>query len=239
MDLGATRRRSSTLCCTAIRLAHQRCRDPKAAQSLRPSPEGDRGGQLCCGHALRRPLRPRLAEDRELRLDTLEPTGVVIAVHEAAFLQPFRERYLQRPGVTIPPHVTVCSPFLAVGAINMAVRTRLHEVCAASEGFTFTLARTDRFVDPGVLYLVPQPTQELEKLNHAIRLAFEFELGPRPVFHMTLAGWHPAELDSIEKAFHDCHAGQLPDICTRERSVALPPPGPSLDKGLGLRIGKG
>ena len=92
----------------------------------------------------------------------------------------------------------------------MAVRTRLHEVCAASEGFTFTLARTDRFVDPGVLYLVPQPTQELEKLNHAIRLAFEFELGPRPVFHMTLAGWHPAELDSIEKAFHDCHAGQLP-----------------------------
>lgn len=137
-------------------------------------------------------------------------TSLIIVVQEASFLQSFREEHLQRPAVTMPPHVTVRSPFLPAAAIDEQVHNRLRGICASFAGIAFTLGRIGRFQDPGVLYLVPEPTEGFHKLSEAIREEFLLEAVGRPVFHLTLAGWHASELDRIEQTFRLRYADRLP-----------------------------
>jgi 2'-5' RNA ligase len=139
-----------------------------------------------------------------------KPTSIVIIVKEASFLQSFREEHLQRPGVTIPPHITVRSPFMPSAAIDEQVRHRLRGICAPFASLTFTLGQIDRFQDPGVLYLVREPSESFYYLSEAIQEEFSLEAVGRPVYHLTLAGWHPSELDRIELKFHLRYANQLP-----------------------------
>jgi 2'-5' RNA ligase len=137
----------------------------------------------------------------------------VIVVHEASFLQSFREEQLQRPGVTMPPHVTVRSPFLPAAAIDEEVRRRLRRICASFECFTFILDRIGRFKNQGVLYLAPEPTESLCKLSKAISEEFLLYMAD-----------NRRELDKIEQTFRLKYADQLPiqalatDISLYERA---------------------
>ena len=58
--------------------------------------------------------------------------------------------------------------------------------------------------------MVPEPTESFHNLSEAIREEFLLEAVGRPVFHLTLAGWHPSELDRIEQTFRVRYADQLP-----------------------------
>ena len=148
------------------------------------------------------------------------PTSLVIVIEAASFLQPFREKHLLRPGVTMPPHITVWSPFLPGATVDEQVRRQLQEVCASFAPFTFTLDRIGRFQEPGILYLVPEPSAIFHDLSKMLRRTFLRETADKPVFHLTLAGHHPGELDKIEGAFYLRHADQLP-IAAEATDISL------------------
>lgn len=148
------------------------------------------------------------------------PTSLIIPVNEAAFLQPFRAKYLHQPGVTMPPHITVQSPFNSVDAIDAEVMMTLQTVCGSCPQFRFTLTKTGRFADPGVLYLAPEPTDGFIALHHTIRARFPTSAAAQPVFHLTLAGWHPINLKPIEEEFYQAYGNHLP-IQARATEVGL------------------
>ena len=58
--------------------------------------------------------------------------------------------------------------------------------------------------------MAPEPTESFHNLSEAIREEFLLETVSRPVFHLTLAGWHPSELDRIEQTFRLGYAYRLP-----------------------------
>ena len=139
-------------------------------------------------------------------------TSLIIPVGEAAFLQPFRTQYLQRPGVTMPPHITIRSPFLSLPAISPADNLDLAALCASFSRFSFLLTHTARFAQIGVLYLAPEPTEPFLTLYNALQARFPGSRGKHPsvVFHLTLAGHHPADLDRITAAFEASYRARLP-----------------------------
>ena len=147
-------------------------------------------------------------------------TSLIIPVYEAAFVQPFRVKHLQRPGVTMPPHITVQIPSIPPQALDTQLLTTLRALCASYGPFSLTFARTARFVDPGVLYLVPEPTDTLATLHHLLRSYAPADAPAHPVFHLTLAGWHPTTLDSIEQAFHAQYGEHLP-LAARATELCL------------------
>ena len=138
-------------------------------------------------------------------------TSLIIPVTEAAFLQPFRAQYLQRPGVTMPPHITL-APFLPLCAITADDHQDLAAMCASLPSFAFRLTHTARFEQIGVLYLAPHPTDQFMALYKAIRARFPEppDTHPSVVFHLTLAGHHPFGLDRIAAAFEAAYRMHLP-----------------------------
>jgi len=130
---------------------------------------------------------------------------------EAAFLQPFRAQYLHRPGVTMPPHITL-APFLPLPAITADVHRELAAMCASLPSFAFKLTHTARFEQIGVLYLAPHPTELFMALYKAIRARFPEppDKHPSVVFHLTLAGHHQSDLDRIAAAFDAAYHTHLP-----------------------------
>lgn len=139
-------------------------------------------------------------------------TSLIMPVSEAAFLQPFRERYLHRPGVTMPPHITVPAPFKPLRELATDGYLRLTTICASVPAFAFRLERLARFNESGVLYLTPEPTEPFMALSEALS-------APEPpplenhasiVFHLTLARKQPPDLDLLEAEFNRAYGAQLP-----------------------------
>lgn len=147
-------------------------------------------------------------------------TSLIIPVNEATFVQPFRRKHLHRPGVTMPPHITLQSPFKPAGTINAHVLSTLEAICQSYQQFNFTLATTNRFATPGVLYLQPNPVEPFIALHHIIQTHFPTDSKGAPVMHLTLAGWYPTELDDIAEDFHAEYGDRLP-IIARATNVCL------------------
>jgi hypothetical protein len=147
-------------------------------------------------------------------------TALIVPVDEASELQSFRQEYIHRPGRSMPPHVTVHSPFLSIDEIEGNVLTSLESIFAVTEAFDFQLTETGRFVDPGVLYLVPEPDEPFRGLFEKIKSRFALAVSRKPVFHLTLAGWHPSSLDAVERNFLSRHGSLLP-IAARAAEVCL------------------
>jgi hypothetical protein len=139
-------------------------------------------------------------------------TSLIIPVPEAAFLQPFRERYLHRPGVTMPPHVTVPAPFKPLRELARDAYLALTTICASFPAFAFTLERLARFEDTGVLYLAPDPIEPFTALSEALSAPAPPPLGShaRIIFHLTLARKQPPELDRLEAEFNRTYGARLP-----------------------------
>ena len=107
------------------------------------------------------------------------------------------------------PHVTILSNFYAAEALDDEVRAAVRTLFAGLEPLTFTLDELGRFPDPGVLYLEPTPTDELLRLHEAVIGEFSIEASD-PVFHLTLAGWHPGDLDRLEQEFREAYGDRVP-----------------------------
>ncbi|HEU5086147.1 MAG TPA: 2'-5' RNA ligase family protein [Roseiflexaceae bacterium] len=149
-------------------------------------------------------------------------TSLIIPVSEAAFVQPFREQYLHRPGVTMPPHITLATPFKPVRELAVDGYRRLSEICAAVPAFAFRLERHARFEETGVLYLAPEPSEPFLALSSLLSAPEPPPTGQHAsiVFHLTLARKQPPELDRLEAEFRRLYAAQLP-IHGLARQVSL------------------
>jgi len=148
-----------------------------------------------------------------------DDTSLIIPVAEAAFLQPFRAQHLHRPGVGMPPHITMRAPFPPLDAITADDKRALAALCASFSPFAFNLMHTARFAEIGVLYLAPEPTEPFLTLYEALHTRFPEppDTHPSVVFHLTLAGRHPADLDHIAAAFDHAYRARLPiDALARE-----------------------
>jgi len=145
-------------------------------------------------------------------------TSLIIPVSEAAFLQPFRERYLHRPGVTMPPHISIPAPFKPLRELAKDGYLRLTMICASFPAFGFTLERLARFNETGVLYLRPEPTEPFMALSRALSAPDPppLENHASIIFHLTLARKQPPDLDQLEAEFNQTYGAQLPI-----RAVAL------------------
>jgi 2'-5' RNA ligase len=139
-------------------------------------------------------------------------TSLIIPVTEAVFLQPFREHYLHRPGVTMPPHITVPAPFKPLRELAKDNYRTLTTRCASFPSFAFTLGQLDRFAEWGVLYLAPEPIEPFMALSEALSAPASppLEDHARIVFHLTLARKQPPDLDQLEAEFNRTYGGQLP-----------------------------
>jgi 2'-5' RNA ligase len=139
-------------------------------------------------------------------------TSLIIPVAEAAFTQPFRERYLNRTGVTMPPHITVRAPFKQPHELIEDGHHTLATLCASFSPFPFTLARLARFAEIGVLYLEPEPTEPFMALYQALFTHYPEPPDKHPlvVFHLTLAHQESSDLDRLEAEFSRRYGASLP-----------------------------
>jgi 2'-5' RNA ligase len=139
-------------------------------------------------------------------------TSLVIPVAEAAFVQPFRERYQRGAGASMPPHITVRAPFKRMHEFVADDYHTLAALCASFSSFAFHLVRLRRFAENGVLYLGPEPTEPFMTLYRALfaRYPVPPDKHPAVVFHLTLARQRAAELDMIETEFDRSYGAFLP-----------------------------
>lgn len=140
--------------------------------------------------------------------------SLIVPVSEARHLQRFREQYLHRPGVTMPPHITISSPLQSIDEVNERVLDVLRRIIAAKATFRFQLSRIGRWEKPGVLYLVPEPMDGFQALHDAICMGLSRKFEDTSVYHLTLAGWYPEGLAAVEEAFTKQHGEQLPIMAT-------------------------
>jgi hypothetical protein len=86
--------------------------------------------------------------------------AVVVPVPAAeSVVSPWRERFDRSAAQGMPAHITALYPFLDVDLLTEAVVTALRQLCAELPILDVVFRRTARF--PGVLYLSPEPADEL------------------------------------------------------------------------------
>jgi 2'-5' RNA ligase len=98
-------------------------------------------------------------------------SAVLIVVPEAvALIDRFRRSHTADGG-SVPPHVTLLSPFLSPEEINQGVHERIGVIAAETPAFTVTLNHTGWFGDR-ILYLAPEPAVPILGLVSRLREAF-------------------------------------------------------------------
>lgn len=150
-------------------------------------------------------------------------TAIVVVVPEAAFTQPFRVKYTS---ALMPAHITLHVPFKIRKQIDEKVLNTLAELFKAYSQFSFTLTRTARFSDTGVMYLVPEPAESLLALSRAIQARYPDTPPdyPDPIMHLTLGLCKPQELDRLEQEFNHEYGARLPikanatEVCIFEQN---------------------
>ena len=97
-------------------------------------------------------------------------TGVVVPVRAAAaVVGRWRRRYDTSAPLGVPPHVTICYPFVPRDLLTAADLADLAGIVAAQPAFDLRLPATGRFPgDPGVLYLQPDPDRPFRALTAAL-----------------------------------------------------------------------
>jgi 2'-5' RNA ligase len=98
-------------------------------------------------------------------------SAILIAVPEVVPLIGRYRRAYTADGGSVPPHVTLLSPFLAPEEITPDVHERIATATADTPAFTITLHRTRWFGDR-ILYLAPDPAVPIVGLVSRLREAF-------------------------------------------------------------------
>jgi 2'-5' RNA ligase len=93
--------------------------------------------------------------------------AVVVPVPAAeSVVSLWRERFDRSAAEGMPAHITVLYPFLGQDLLTEAVLAALRELCAELPVLDVVFRRAARF--PGVLYLDPEPADQLRRLTGAI-----------------------------------------------------------------------
>ena len=133
-------------------------------------------------------------------------TGVIVPVPAAlALVGYWRLRYDTSAPLGVPPHVTICYPFVPRDLLTPADLADLADIAAAQSTFDLRLAATGRFPGaPGVLYLEPEPDRPFRALTAALleRWPDHPPYGgqfPDPIPHLTVTETaSDVEIDAIE-----------------------------------------
>jgi 2'-5' RNA ligase len=94
-------------------------------------------------------------------------TAVVVPVPAAEpVVSRWRERFDPSAAAGMPAHITVLYPFLDAERLDDDVLAALRELCAERPALDVAFRQVGRF--PGVLYLDPEPAEDLRRLTLAI-----------------------------------------------------------------------
>jgi 2'-5' RNA ligase len=94
-------------------------------------------------------------------------TGVVVAIHAATpVIDGWRQQFDSSAPFGVPPHVTICYPFVPRNLLTPTDIDALAGIVAAQPAFDLRLSTTARFTgEPGVLYLEPDPDGPFRRLT--------------------------------------------------------------------------
>ena len=146
-------------------------------------------------------------------------SALVVLVPEAEELVGcFRDRFDPAAADGVPAHISLLYPFKPPGEITPAVIDSLARIFSAICVFEVSLTSLRKF--PSVLYLAPEPDEDLRRLTQAIVTQFP-ETPPYGgefadvVPHLTVARAGDAkQLAAIAVDFESRAMGRLPILCT-------------------------
>lgn len=150
--------------------------------------------------------------------DGLRETGLVLTVPElAGLVDRWRLPTVPAAALGAPAHVTVLYPWLP-GPVTDEALTQLRAAVTAVAPVTLTFGRLGTFPS-GVLYLRPEPEDDVRHLTAAVQAAFPHCLPysgafPDPLPHLTIALTDPPVLPALEREVRKALAADLPVTAT-------------------------
>ena len=142
------------------------------------------------------------------------PTTLIAPIIGLESLQEFRIKHLHRPSVSLPPHISICPEFLSTLALGRVGLDGISRAANKREPFRVTFHHTERNqVGSNILYLVPDPSEDLVGLYQDVHRAYSSELGEHfhRSFHVTLGVFETSdEMEQAEREFWSRWDGQMP-----------------------------
>jgi 2'-5' RNA ligase len=101
----------------------------------------------------------------------MSQSALIVRVPEAEpHVSHHREQYDSSAKLGVPAHITVLYPFMPPKLITSSIIEKVQAAISSETAFTFHLSKVGRF--PGVVYLVPEPSDPFVSLTHVIAQAF-------------------------------------------------------------------
>lgn len=147
-------------------------------------------------------------------VDDARESGLVLAIPSlAGVLDRWRHQTVPMATLGVPAHVTALYPWVPAPATGQAL-ARLQESVRGLAPLTLTFSQLGTFPS-GVLYLRPEPEDEVRHLSQVLQSAFpeclpyggEF---PDPVPHLTVALTQPDALAELRRDAEEGLASELP-----------------------------
>lgn len=156
--------------------------------------------------------------DNEDPVVAARESGLVLAVPRlTGVVDRWRLGTVPVAALGVPAHVTALYPWVPAPATDESL-ARLRESVRALAPVTLTFRELGTFPS-GVLYLRPEPEDQVRHLSQVLQSAFpgclpyggEF---PDPVPHLTVAFTEPAALPELQRDVEEALAGDLPVTVT-------------------------
>jgi len=150
--------------------------------------------------------------------DDPRETGLVLTVPAlAGLVDRWRLPTVPAAALGAPAHVTVLYPWVPAPVTDEAL-TQLRAAVTAVTPVTLTFEHLATFPS-GVLYLQPEPEDDVRHLTSAVQAAFPQCLPyggafPDPVPHLTVAVAEPPALPKLEREVREALAAHLPVTAT-------------------------
>jgi 2'-5' RNA ligase len=101
----------------------------------------------------------------------MSQSALIVRVPEAEpYVSRYREQYDSSAKLGVPAHITVLYPFIPPELVNASITERVKAAISSETVFAFRLAKVGQF--PGVVYLIPEPSDPFVSLTRAIAQAF-------------------------------------------------------------------
>ncbi len=112
----------------------------------------------------------QLPSSRSRIVDPSSGTALVLPVRLPAPLESVRRRSVADARLGMPAHATLLYPFVAAGALDADLRSRLAQILADHEPFAFRLASRGRW--PATLFASIEPEGPFRSLHDHLAAAF-------------------------------------------------------------------
>jgi 2'-5' RNA ligase len=155
----------------------------------------------------------------------IESALVAIIPEAEEIVRSFRDQFDPSASAGVPAHVTITYPFKPPSELTEEVTGKLHRLFAGIPAFNLQFRRAKRF--PSVLYLAPEPDEELRRLTKIVAEIFPEAPPYEGIFddvvpHLTIAHAADArELESIAADFARHAQGRLPIKSTVKEIVLI------------------